>query len=122
MNSDAERFISLATDPLAANAELQLSAKTELRAAIATAGGELPALRQAGDSLERADRHPHRGRWRIALAAVALLVSLPMLGLTVWQIRQLPQLRWLLTFSGKPGLPSERDFPHLDARQRLLMF
>ena len=125
MNPDAERFISLATAPLAANAELQLSAKTELRAAIATAGGGLPSLRQAGDSLERADRHPHRGRWRIALAAVALLISLPMLGVTVWQLRQLrqlPQLLWPLTFSGELGLSSERDFPHLDARQRLLMF
>ncbi len=79
MPPEAERLIDLATRPLANNAELQLTAASELRREIEANAATPEDLAEAADSLARADQHPRRRYWRAALYLTTLVVSVPML-------------------------------------------
>lgn len=79
MESETERLIDLAIRPLEKNAELQLAVETELRNAVKVHAADSPgAITEAADSLARADQHPHRRRWRMALYLLTLFVPLPL--------------------------------------------
>lgn len=93
MDPATDRFIELATQPLAGNAELHLAAAGELRRQLAENTAPPEAIAQAADSLARADRHPRRHWWRMALFLTTLLVSLPVLVHTHLQLRKLAGVR-----------------------------
>jgi hypothetical protein len=122
VNLDEERLIDLATRPLADNAELRLAAEEELRKSLEAHAADRPgAVTEAADSLARADRHPKRGRWRIALVVIVTIVFVPLLVHTVWQLRKFSATSALVPWFAKPQ-PLERNFPHLTAQQKLLLF
>ncbi|MEX1116258.1 MAG: hypothetical protein WEB53_13475 [Akkermansiaceae bacterium] len=79
MLTEAKRLIELATRPLAGNAKLLLAAETELGNALAVHAADRPeAVAAAAAVLTRADRHPLRRHWKVALVA-----------LTVWILKTL---------------------------------
>lgn len=92
MNPDTGRFIGLAIRPLGDNAELRLLAEAELRKSLEESAGNPEALAAMSASLARADRHPGRHRWRVALLVMTALVSLPLLGHTAWQYHAIRDL------------------------------
>ena len=108
----AERFIEAAVRPLADNAELQMMAAQELRAAIEgrpeAATGD--SFEQAAENLQKA---PKKEQWKVILyfvaALAAILVAIPM-------ARDYLQLRLALR-EGVPGL-----FSQLTPSERLLLF
>lgn len=120
MESDAERFIELATRRLADNAELQLSAQEQLREFIGENAeehrGELTA---ATESLARADTHPRRRWWRIALVALMLVISLPLLGMSVLEFRQ---IRGFKSIFSMDGFVAPKPDPHLSPAEKLLLY
>ena len=127
MSDATERFLDLATRPLAGNAELHLAAQAELREQLeAHAAASPQALATAADSLARADRHPRRKHWRTALYLTTMLVFLPLLGHFLWQYYSLTRSPKLLSptsvlFSPRPD-PLRRHMEKLNPQQRLLLF
>lgn len=126
MISAVDRFVELAARPLGGNAELHLTAAGELRRRIEESAASAEALREAADSLERADRHPLRRHWRTALYLTTLLVSLPVLGYSLWQA-----LRVVGAMDGHFGFPYAARFETnlvqsigtgLTPQQQLLLF
>lgn len=122
MNSEAERLIELAVRPLADNCELRLVAESELRKCIEAHAADQPeAVAQAADSLDRADLHPHRDRWRIALYLVTLVVSLPLISHTVRQVAQSAVFGKMATaLSSNIAVPGK--IPNLHPDQYLLLY
>lgn len=119
MQLDAERFIDLASRPLADNAELELAAKTELEKALAANADHPPT--DAADALARADARSHRSKWKVALYLVTLMVSLPLLTDTATRtVRDWGFLRAVMPRAKK--WPEFREIPNLTARQKLLLY
>lgn len=122
VNLEVERLIGLATRPLVDNSELRLVAEVELRKAIEAHEADRPgAAAEAADSLARADLHPHRGRWRIALYLLTLLVSLPLISQTVSQVMQSAGIGKIFT-SLFSYVAVHGKISNLDARQSLLLY
>jgi hypothetical protein len=122
MNSEVDRLIELVVRPLADNSELRLVAEAELRKSIEAHEADRPgAAAEAADSLARADLHPHRGRWRIALYLLTLLVSLPLISHTVRQVVQSSVVGKMATslfsYVAVPG-----KIPNLHPAQQLLLY
>ena len=122
-----ERFLDLATRPLADNAELHLAAHAELRAQLEIHAADSPhALAAAADSLARADRHPRRKHWRTALYLTTLLVFLPALGHAVWQYCFLRQFihPFFLFSQPRPTHPlgTSGHARKLTSRQHMILF
>lgn len=121
MNPEAERLIDLATRPLADNAELRLSAEAELRKSLEAHAADRPdAIKEAADSLAHADLHPKRGRWKVALYVVMLLVSLPLIAHTARQIYRSAGIRNLISAGGSAAAPGK--IPNLGPAQSLLLY
>ena len=120
MNPDAERLIKLAIRPLASDAELSLAARAELGKIIELHAAEQPAaIAEAADSLARADKHPHRGRGRLLLYLVTLLVSLPLI---IHTVRQVAVTSGFVKLISQSFLNSHapRKITNLDSSQQLL--
>lgn len=124
MNPEAERLIDLSIRPLADNAELHLVAEAELRKAIEVHAADRPeALTEAADSLVRADKYPKRGRWKMALYLLTLLISLPLITHTAKQIYRSSGIGNLISpFSASGSRPVTKKIPHLDPAQNLLLY
>lgn len=120
MTPAAERLLTLAFRPFAANAEQRLAAEAMLREAVEENEADARGIAEATASFERADR---KSRWRYgraALVTVMLLISLPLLFMTS---REIIQLRQLLRFSSNMGVDSvDTGFPGLSHSQDLLLF
>lgn len=122
MNPDAARLIELAIRPLASDAELSLAAKSELGKSIELHAADQPtAIAEAADSLARADKHPLRGRWRLLLYLVTLLVSMPLIIHTVRQVAVTSGLVKLISQSSLNS-PASRKITNLDSSQQLLLY
>jgi hypothetical protein len=123
MDPATDRFIELATRPLAGNAELHLAAAGELRRGLAENSASPGAIAQAADSLARADRHPRRHWWRMALYLTTLVVSLAALVYPLRMIHDftlikslfLPTYDWL-------GEIKEPASSTLTTQQKLLLY
>lgn len=124
MNPEAERLIDLATRPLADNAELRLTAETELRKSVERHAAERPeAVKEAVESLERADGRPNRGRWRIALYLVTLLVSLPLVFHTARQLARAVGIARLVSSIAPTGsAAAPPKVGNLSPAQQLLLY
>lgn len=121
MESKIERLIALAIRPLEGNAEFRLSAETELRKAIEAHAADRPkVITEAADSLARADLHPHRGRWPIALYLLTLVVSLPLISDTATQFYRSPWIKSLVSPSST-RVPASLQTPKLSPAQNLLL-
>ena len=121
MHSETSRLLDLATAPLENNAELELAAKTFLQREFATNHANPDAIRETADALARADRHPRRNFWKIALYVTALLVSLVILAPSVWKLRALARVSDIISpFS--MGMPEEPDTTGYTPREKLLLY
>ena len=122
MNPDAERLIELAIRPLASDAELSLAARSELGKIIELHAADQPvAIAEAAGSLARADKHPHRGRWRLLLYLLTLLVSLPLIIHTVRQVAVTSGFVQLISRSFYNS-PAPRKITDLGSSQQLLLY
>ncbi len=119
MDPATDRFIELATRPLAVNAELHQSATEELRARLAESHAAAAEIQEAANQLEASDRHPRRHWWRTALYLTTLLVSLPVIVHTHLQARKLASVRNFIS----PGSPSSilDQSKVLSPRQKLIL-
>ncbi|HEX7260880.1 MAG TPA: hypothetical protein VF258_03615, partial [Luteolibacter sp.] len=124
MNPEAKRLIDLATRPLASNAELRLAAEAELRKALeANAANRPEAITEAADSLARADQYPKRGRWKLALYLLTLLISLPLIVHATRQISRAAGVRDLyIPFSPTGSLATPPKIQNLNPAQNLLLY
>ena len=122
MNPEVEHLIDLATRPLADNAELRLSAESELRKSLEAHAADRPeGVKEAADALARADLHPKRGRWNFVLLAVTALVSLPPIAHSVWQLKLFSQVRGVFNFTAVSG-EAAPGLPRFSASEKLLLF
>lgn len=127
MNSDspaARRFIDLATDPLADNAELHLAARSDLSRRIETSpAAAAEALDEASAALETASRQPWR-RWvAIALSVVAVGAALLWGATTAMRMVWLSSVVELIGGSGMNEEEAKRFLPQVsDPETRLLLF
>jgi len=131
----AERFIDAAVRPLADNAEMQILAAQELRAAIQDRSEGLPgdSFEQAVENLEKARPKSH---WKtilyVATALVAILAAIP-LARDYMRLRLASYALFAMTDPaavGLPGLPFDPNvdqevpglFGPLTDSERLLLF
>lgn len=80
------------------------------------------ALAEAENSLARADHHPRRDYWRIALYLTTLLVSLPVLVHSVGQVGQFAGTNHFTPTDARRELPFIHPTAHFTAAQKLLLF
>lgn len=80
------------------------------------------ALAEAENSLARADQHPRRNYWRIALYLTTLLVSLPVLVHSVGQVGQFAGTNHFTPTDARRELPFIHPTAHFTAAQKLLLF
>ena len=122
MHPDTERLIELATQSLASHPETRLVAEEDLRNHIA-AHPDIPAsaVADAAGALARADARPRRSRWRGILYLTTLLVSLPVLGHTAWQLHRFAGVRRLLWSDAEPSAQSSDIPAGLKPQEKLLL-
>lgn len=122
MSSDAERLIELVTRPLADNEELRMSAGEELRKAVEMRGPEgAQEVKDAVETLERADRCPRRGWWKKALYVVTLVVSLPLIFHTAGQVARSTGIAKMAS-STRPASATVAKNEDLSPSQQLLLY
>lgn len=95
MNSPVAPIIAVAVRSLAGKEELRLAAIAELEERMAPQDGSSPdAVAEALAAFENADAQPRRGRWRMVLGLLTVLVSLPLLvGLAIQYLGGLAMIR-----------------------------
>ncbi|MCX6866482.1 MAG: hypothetical protein NTV46_09745 [Verrucomicrobia bacterium] len=122
MHPDSERLIELATQSLASHPPTRLVVEEDLRRHL-EARTDIPAaaLADAVGALACADARPWRSRWRGILYLATLLVSLPVLGHTAWQLYRFTGVRlWL--WSNAESAAKSPDIPAgLKPREKLLL-
>ncbi len=118
MQPDARRFIDLAIRPLEGDPELRQVAEAELEKAIDSSSPQ--QLAEAADALARADSHPHRRKWRIALYLVTLVASLPLLVHMPRDLFLASGIFGLLNPMSKEA-PKPISIPNLTEQQKLLL-
>lgn len=122
MSPDSEHLIELVTRPLADNAELRMSAEEELRKAVEARGPEGDEeVKDAVESLERADQCPRRGWWKKALHVVALVVSLPLIFHTGGQLVRSMGIAKMVSSTRSAGEIVGKN-EHLSPSQQLLLY
>jgi hypothetical protein len=123
MPPDTERFIELASQPLARNAELHLAATAELRRRLEVSQPTPEAVDDAVRTFERADRHPMFRHWKAVFYAVTLVVALGVIAFNVRQASGLAQLWSSISsfgfdYDNQPKWKTE----NLTEKDRLLLF
>jgi hypothetical protein len=122
MHPDSERLIELATQSLANHPAARLVAEEDLRRHIETRT-DIPAahIADAVGALARADAHPRRSHWRVILYLTTLLVSLPVLGHTAWQLNRFAGVRRLFWSDAEPAAKSPDIPAGLKPQEKLLL-
>lgn len=106
VNPESERLIDLVTRPLVDDSEVHLSGVVKLREILEAHAACPTAVKEAADSLARADQQPHRGRWKVVLLVVTLLISMPLFVDMAKLVGRASDLRTLIAsfFPGGPAI------------------